>query len=958
VEIKTLEEKMKIRKIISVILAIVLVIGAIPMGTLTAIADDYPTLVLGEKAIAKIEHSGDTAIFEFTPTVTGTYFFYSDCEYDTKGVLYNSDWNTINENDDDGEGCNFKVQYKLFAGETYYFGASLWTFEFAVDIDVYLEKAVSSTGIVIDSEIKDYEGETDDINYYFLPENSEEETVTWTSSDESVATVDEGTVEFIKEGKAVITAESENGLKGYCSVTVLKPVVMTEDVPQKVTIKDNKKQVFEFTPSESGEYTFCCNDYSNSNEAFIDIYDSENYYINGDMNKLGISLEAGETYKVKTDYGSYSGTGNGSFDIIVSKSVSIESVEYLSNKKSDVYINDTTYARFVVKPWNAKKDEITWTSSDETVIRVGYRYSEFAEDGSEYGAYLESINSGKATITATFESGYEVEFEYTVRDYDVLTIGDVKSVNPPEYASTAYYYFTPAEDGCYAFCSLGNANLCGYIFDYYGSPLASNDDYGTSKNFRVKYKMTAGTTYKLGVTSATGFFNTGAVYVEKAKELKNIQIESLPTKTDYIKDYDYFNMDFEGLVLKATWEDDTVTYYDYEIGFNIDGEEIYFDIYSCFKDGIVRVLCGDLEVTYSINFIESPVDHIEIVTPPTREYIYGDDNYGSIYKDVFYLEPKDVTGLRVKVYYKDLTTKEFSPTGENGVFDGYLYYISYNPYDFGEEGEYPVTFKYLDASADYNITVTKSTVKSISVVSCPSVTEYDSNYAPCFIGTKVLIEYNDDTSKTVEFTEENIKYTSGMDFSSGVISYIIVDGYKLQIEKNGYDEINNFMVSYLGQTAPLNDCFSFDYKAIKDIEILSFNTVTKDFSVLLKYKNGESETLSVIKVLNQENYNGCYCYGISKNGIVYYGIDENTDFGISGDFYLRLFDKNIYLSSGSATVGDATGDDKIDAEDLSVMKAAILSFGDFYSKTLDINDDGNLDILDLVSLKKEIAKNI
>lgn len=56
------------------------------------------------------------------------------------------------------------------------------------------------------------------------PEDAENKTVTWTSSDTSVATVENGTVRAVEEGTAVITA-SANGKSATCEVTVETGIV-------------------------------------------------------------------------------------------------------------------------------------------------------------------------------------------------------------------------------------------------------------------------------------------------------------------------------------------------------------------------------------------------------------------------------------------------------------------------------------------------------------------------------------------------------------------------------------------------------------------------------------------------------------------------------------------------------------------------------------------------------------
>lgn len=64
-------------------------------------------------------------------------------------------------------------------------------------------------------------GNTAKIETSFLPEDtSSSKKLLWTSSDESVVTVNEGEITAIGEGTAIITAESENGITASCEVIV------------------------------------------------------------------------------------------------------------------------------------------------------------------------------------------------------------------------------------------------------------------------------------------------------------------------------------------------------------------------------------------------------------------------------------------------------------------------------------------------------------------------------------------------------------------------------------------------------------------------------------------------------------------------------------------------------------------------------------------------------------------
>lgn len=71
-----------------------------------------------------------------------------------------------------------------------------------------------------------------------LPENAKDKTITWTSSNEAVATVSSGVVKGIAPGTATITASTVNGKTAECKVTVIdgseiSAVSAAIDVPKK-----------------------------------------------------------------------------------------------------------------------------------------------------------------------------------------------------------------------------------------------------------------------------------------------------------------------------------------------------------------------------------------------------------------------------------------------------------------------------------------------------------------------------------------------------------------------------------------------------------------------------------------------------------------------------------------------------------------------------------------------------
>lgn len=83
---------------------------------------------------------------------------------------------------------------------------------------------VAVTSVTVSSKTLNLEvGQTRTLTATVTPDNATDKTVTWTSSNDKVATVVDGTVAAVGEGTATITATAANGKKDTCKVTVNVP---------------------------------------------------------------------------------------------------------------------------------------------------------------------------------------------------------------------------------------------------------------------------------------------------------------------------------------------------------------------------------------------------------------------------------------------------------------------------------------------------------------------------------------------------------------------------------------------------------------------------------------------------------------------------------------------------------------------------------------------------------------
>ena len=106
------------KRMIALLLSALFLLTMLPMGGLSAAAAEYPYLQEGCTEMAVVTEE-ENAVFLFTPAETGYYAFYSMAEEDTYGYIKTIDEILEEENDDDGEGNNFRVKAQLTAGVTY-----------------------------------------------------------------------------------------------------------------------------------------------------------------------------------------------------------------------------------------------------------------------------------------------------------------------------------------------------------------------------------------------------------------------------------------------------------------------------------------------------------------------------------------------------------------------------------------------------------------------------------------------------------------------------------------------------------------------------------------------------------------------------------------------------------------------------------------------------------------------
>ncbi|MBQ7682149.1 MAG: Ig-like domain-containing protein, partial [Oscillibacter sp.] len=181
-------------------------------------------------ATATISTGGRRAYFSFTPQTSGSYIFEStNTSGDTYGFFYDTqspDDNTTpaDRNDDGGNGLNFRLTKTLTAGTTYYYGAKFYSSSTTGNIEVKMSKGnpvVNPTGVTVElASSSIYVGNNTTATARVTPDNATDKSVTWSSSNTSVATIVGGRITGVAEGTATITARTVNDITGSATITV------------------------------------------------------------------------------------------------------------------------------------------------------------------------------------------------------------------------------------------------------------------------------------------------------------------------------------------------------------------------------------------------------------------------------------------------------------------------------------------------------------------------------------------------------------------------------------------------------------------------------------------------------------------------------------------------------------------------------------------------------------------
>lgn len=219
------------------------------------------------------------------------------------------------------------------------------------------------------------------------PTTATEKTLTWTSSNENIVTVNQsGRIIAIGYGEATITVSTVNGKSATCLVKVGLPVksVSLDTNSLQMGLNDTGKLIATVSPSNAMNKAIT---WSSSKPSIVSVDNDGNL----SALKTGTSV-----ITVTTKDGGYTATCK----VTVVKPVEVTSITI--DSKLDVGVNRSVKLVPIIKPDTATNKNVTWTSQNESIATV------------DSSGYVRGVFVGTTTITATTHNGLKATCKVTV----------------------------------------------------------------------------------------------------------------------------------------------------------------------------------------------------------------------------------------------------------------------------------------------------------------------------------------------------------------------------------------------------------------------------------------------------------------------------------------------------------------------------------------------------------------
>ena len=726
------------------------------------------------------------------------------------------------------------------------------------------------------SELKLKVGKYETLSATVLPSNATYKTVTWTSSDETVATVNSnGLVNAIKEGNTIITAKCSNGKLATCTVTVsaieVESVILNKSILTLVEGNSDNLTAAILPVNATNKIVA----WSTSDESVAQV------------------TTVGQVTAIAPGTAVITATSNNgktaTCKVTVSAAVvAVESI-FLSETSGEIIKGSNVSLTATILPYNATNKTVTWKTNNTSVATVD-------SSGKVLG-----VDCGTATITASTNNGKTATYTVTVIPDPTKPTSINTDVENVEIIEGLKMQLTATVEPSTASQEV--------IWS------SSNNAVATVSNTGLVQGITVGNAViTVKSTIDETILKTINVVINK-KQIVKVEIKQIPSKVQYIQNYE--NIDLTDGILLVTYDNGTTE----EIPMTSNKVSISGFDNSVIETKVITVEYDEYNsetLTYDVEIIAAEISEITIGKSPTKTiYVKGIDEI-------------DLSGGTLVVSYTDETDKVVN------MVDTTL--ISHEVKE--EEGIYKlyVTLQYENKQITISYEIQYKEIDTVVINKLPNKTVYYLNEELDLTGGELLVTYTDGSTLIVSMEDSNcivskfdsattgektveVTYYKLATFTvevtnqnAGIVSRIEMSSLPTKQEyiKN-QDELDltggQILVKYLDGTS--------EYKNLTDenVVISGFdNTALGENAITVKYLG--KETVFIVKIVNDYEVSELILTLPSK---LEYIVIEDTELDLTGgsltikyvngapDKILSLDDESVSVTGyDSSTVGTQT----------------------------------------------------
>ncbi len=553
---------------------------------------------------------------------------------------------------------------------------------FTIKVNVYgTDSSISSSGISLNKNTLTLdEGQSEKLIATVTPDYATDKSVTWESSNTSVAVVDSNgnvTAQSLPgtSGIANITAHDANGHVATCVVTVEKPV------PNGVEVVGNTTELnlitggsttleANTTPSNARDNDIT---WTSSDSSVVDIEQYTEANASGTGNSKSVSANKVRVTAVGTGDATLtvkSASNSSATPTVINVSILDPEVEGITLDQDSITIDrgSTTSISASITPSNSRDKKVRWSSSNSSVASLtctgGSTNSsgEIETNSTTSTCTVNAISKGTSEVTVIDAKGHSDTAIITVRSSEAVSLSMPVSTNVTRLSSTIF-------------------EVSGLTSDNENDPRNMEDVTVTSSNINVVANPSCtynSSTHKLGCEvsglttgSSTITASVGSISTTMSLTVNPINVSSITVKdpdnetSGTIKDDE--TLQLSATVLPANADDTSVTWSSSDTSVATVNQS---GLVSAVAEGNVTIYAtstadNTIRGSYSIEVKSDPYALIPVMTSNTEPYGTA---IGSYYED----------HIPYKAFDNDESTNWYDDAGCTGYSGDFVL-----EYDFG-----------------------------------------------------------------------------------------------------------------------------------------------------------------------------------------------------------------------------------------------------------------------------------